>query len=352
MTTSAWTQDQLIDHLQDAVELELYTIPLYLCAYYSFVDSAGTPAQLIMNTVNEEMLHLELACNTLNAVGGHPVLTGAAAPTYPSDIPFIDPPLRLNLGPASLRQALMFMQIELPSYDDPSTETGPEPDYATIGAFYDAVEAGLKAVDQFPGDSSCQASGVFDDHSDFAVTDLSTALQALTLIVSQGEGTSTSPDDQEGQPAHYYRFLEIANNPGWLLPVDADPSVLHMVYGPGALTYSQSQAALLAFFDGCYSLLLERLEAAFNGNPGDLNACVNDIMFPVIEPAIQHIVAQAYAQPEAPQNGQNLTPCFRYVPVQHPGSTVLQRLYDAMAPADQRALASVASALQLEATTP
>ena len=348
MAASAWTQEQLISHLQDAVELELYTIPLYLCATYSFTNASSQAAVLLQETVNEEMLHLELACNTLNALGGHPKLTGSAAPSYPSDIPFIDPPLSLNLGPANLRQILMFMQIELPSYDDPSSDTSPQPDYPTIGAFYDAVEAGLTAVNQFPGPQSLQASGVFDDKSDFAVTDLATANQALTLIVDQGEGTSTDTVDQEGNLAHYFRFLEIAGNPGWLVPTGGNPSVRNMIFGPAALQYSKSQGALLAFFDGCFSYLLERLEADFNGNPGDLDKCVNDIMFGVIDPAITYLVTQAYDQPNLPQSGQNLTPCFRYVPTGYQDKTVLQNLYDAMDSADQQALKPAATCLGLE----
>lgn len=351
MTTSTWTQEQLVAHVQDAVQLELFTIPLYLCAYYSVAASSDPAAALLQDTVNEEMLHLELACNVLNALGGKPVLTGTAAPSYPSDIPFIYPALSLDLGPASLRQILMFMQIELPGYDDPTPEAGPQPDYPTIGAFYDAVEAGLAEVDQFPGPPANQASGVFDDGSDFAVTNLATANQALTLIVEQGEGTSSSPDDPEGALAHYFRFLEIAEHPGWLLPANGAPSVRNMIYGPGALTYSQPQGALLAFFDGCYSFLLERLEADFNGSPGDLKDCVNEMMFGVVDPTVQYVVSQVYDQPSLPESGQNLTPCFRYVDAQYPSTSVLQTLYDAMCATDQAALAGVASTLQLTPAT-
>ena len=33
MADSPWTEDQLRAHLQHAIELELFTIPAYLCAY-------------------------------------------------------------------------------------------------------------------------------------------------------------------------------------------------------------------------------------------------------------------------------------------------------------------------------
>ena len=48
-------------------------------------------------------------------------------------------------------------------------------------------------------------------------------------------------------------------------------------------------------------------------------------MFGVIDPAIQYIVTQVYDQPNRPQTGQNLTPCFRYVPVGYPDTSARPR---------------------------
>ena len=42
-----------------------------------------------------------------------------------------------------------------------------------------------------------------------AVTDVDSAVQAINLIVEQGEGTTTSPLDPQDDPAHYYRFAEV-----------------------------------------------------------------------------------------------------------------------------------------------
>src|SRR5688572_14770508 len=99
---SRWTLADLQSHLQGAIELELGTIPLYLQAYFSIdATNAGTATTTVQtsirNVASEEMLHLELVCNLLNAVGGKPVLTGRAAPTYPSTLAYINPPLTLNL---------------------------------------------------------------------------------------------------------------------------------------------------------------------------------------------------------------------------------------------------------------
>ena len=57
--------------LQSAIELEHSTIPLYLYALYS-LDPAknGVIAKIIQSVVVEEMLHMTLASNVMNALGG------------------------------------------------------------------------------------------------------------------------------------------------------------------------------------------------------------------------------------------------------------------------------------------
>jgi hypothetical protein len=69
------TIDDLRRHLQWAIELEHATIPPYLCALYS-LDPARNPeaAQVVGTVLAEEMIHLALAANLLNAVGGAPKL--------------------------------------------------------------------------------------------------------------------------------------------------------------------------------------------------------------------------------------------------------------------------------------
>ena len=69
------TPKALREHLQTAIEIEWSTIPPYLCALWSLADGpneyvAGNVEEVAM----EEMLHLTLACNLLNAIGGRPRL--------------------------------------------------------------------------------------------------------------------------------------------------------------------------------------------------------------------------------------------------------------------------------------
>ncbi|MFL5997188.1 MAG: ferritin-like domain-containing protein, partial [Streptomyces sp.] len=69
------TLDSLREHLQWAIELEHATLPPYLCALYS-LDPSRNPdaAEAVGGVFVEEMIHLALAANLLNAVGGPPRL--------------------------------------------------------------------------------------------------------------------------------------------------------------------------------------------------------------------------------------------------------------------------------------
>ncbi len=69
----------LKQNLQLAIELEHATIPPYLYALYSIRDACNLEvAGLIRSVVLQEMLHMAIDCNVLNAIGGQPRL-GATA---------------------------------------------------------------------------------------------------------------------------------------------------------------------------------------------------------------------------------------------------------------------------------
>jgi hypothetical protein len=98
--------EELRNHLQYAIGIELATIPAYLYALYSIEEGKNTAvAEVIQSVALEEMLHMTLAANVLNAIGGVPrpdPVTGPEAgnpiPVYPAAIPFIDqiPPIHLR----------------------------------------------------------------------------------------------------------------------------------------------------------------------------------------------------------------------------------------------------------------
>lgn len=305
--TGITTLDDLRDHLQWAIEVEHTTIPSYLCALYSMDRTRNAAASEVVHSVFlEEMLHLALAANLLNAVGGRPVLDSPRLlPGYPRTLPHRDPPLAISLLPFGPEALDLFMQIERPCAPD----APPQGDaYDTIGQFYDAIRLGLIELctdlgesTVFCGDPARQVA----DHEFrggpgriFAVTGLDTALAALGLIVDQGEGTAHTqvwdgdrdmfhPDrDAVG---HYYRFLQLrigrrfrrGDMPGsgptgeaiavdWeaVHPVCRDPR--RDDHPPGSPVREAMDR-----FNSTYCTVLERLEDTFDGRPAQLDNAIS-----------------------------------------------------------------------------
>ncbi len=203
----AWLKDSL----QTAIELELSTLPPYLTALWSIITPQGEVYDLIHSVVFEEMLHFGLACNLLNTIGGEPEIAHwKAVPKYPGPLPGdVRPGLIVPLTGLTRRLVYeVFMEIEYP-------EDGPIPHYRrsmsspTIGAFYsaiaDAFEVNAKAIQgtrQLVGPPAVPV---------VAIDTLDKALQAISKIKEQGEGTSKSPlaTDFGDELAHYYEFGEI-----------------------------------------------------------------------------------------------------------------------------------------------
>src|ERR1700732_4423538 len=91
--------------LQRALELEHSTIPPYLYALYSLDENKnGAIAKIIQSVVLEEMLHMTLVCNILNALEGRPVIDNPKfIPTYPGPLPGgIEAGLTVGLAPFSI----------------------------------------------------------------------------------------------------------------------------------------------------------------------------------------------------------------------------------------------------------
>jgi hypothetical protein len=282
------TVGSVIDSLQSAVELEHSTIPLYLYALYS-LDPAknGAIADIIQSVVIEEMLHMTLAANVLNALGGSPQIDKPSfIPIYPGPLPGgVESDLVVHLAPFSADQLGTFLQIEQP--EDPlpiKRDASAQDEGTTIGQFYQAI---LAALAQLPPGSfyNPPRNQVGPDLMEGAVvvTDLATAQQALNIIIEQGEGSSTSPEEgpNSDEPAHYYRFMQIYRaamlqpaphrNPPWAYngaPVLFDASgVYPLPTDPKASAYPQGSAQAIAndTFNYTYTALLNALHQLFNG---------------------------------------------------------------------------------------
>ena len=105
------------DTLQDAIELEHSTIPLYLYALSSLDPRKNASiAQILQSVVIEEMLHMALAANVVNALGGSPQIDKPDfVPCYPGPLPGgVESDLTVHLAPFSMLQLETFLNIETP----------------------------------------------------------------------------------------------------------------------------------------------------------------------------------------------------------------------------------------------
>ncbi len=330
--------DSVLKALQQAIELEHSTIPPYLYALYSIVPGTNEIiADIIQSVVVEEMLHLVLAANVLNALGGSPVLDKANfIPTYPGPLPgSVESGLEVSLAPLSIDVVTgTFMVIEQP--EDPlvfrveGMEALPAEEPLTIGQFYRAIEAQIVALGDcafVPGPRNQIGPDQMDDS--VIVTDVATACQAITIIIDQGEGTQTTPTAVVGGGyAHYYQFEEIAKG-GLLVPnPDATPTtppedqfVFYPVNHPVPFdaagvyrvptnpTYPAGTVGQIADtnFNYTYTSLLKVLHATLNGQPDLLNTAIG-MMMSLRQQALDMTSGTA-------TGGQNIGPSFKYQPV-------------------------------------
>ncbi|SEH03964.1 Zn-finger domain of CDGSH type-containing protein [Nonomuraea solani] len=313
--------DGLREHVQWAIELEHATLPPYLCALYSLDPERNPDAVEVVGSVfAEEMLHLALAANLLNAVGGRPRLdTPEMLPPHPRRLPHGD--LELSLLPFGPEALEMFLRLERPA----PPGAPPEADgYETIGQFYAAIEQGLRLLCDrlgeeavFSGDPARQITDVHFRHTAgrlIAVDGLKPALAALEEIVEQGEGTARSEvwDGDQDEVAHYYRFQELkigrryrrgdtprSGPTGEVLRVDP-AGVLPMPRDPRPAAPGTDVREAQEEFDHTYCAILHLLEQAFNGSP-KLLAVATGTMYA--------LKAQALALMRMPGGG----PTFTYV---------------------------------------
>ena len=324
----------LYPFLQAAIELELATIPLYLTAYFSLKPGANEEVgSLVRSIVIEEMLHMVIAANVLNALGGDPRLDDpTVVPTYPGPLPLgIDDAAVLHLAPMSMDQVEAFMGIEEP--EDPQefpvaqrAEALGLPTFETIGSFYGAIIDKIRELgrDAFDRPSHPQVTGRwFPVHELSPVTGVKSAVAGLELVVRQGEGTRKDPLDPEGDAAHYYRFAEVRNgrrlvadptspkgysysgspvvfDPGGVWPLLVDPA-------PERYPTGSRSRRLVDQFDHSYTRLLRSLHATFNGRPGKLDEAIG-LMYELRLAALAMVT-----EPDPVDGGLVVAPCWRYV---------------------------------------
>jgi rubrerythrin len=293
------TTEGLQEALQQAIKLEHATIPPYLYAMYSLMPGENTEiANLISSVVSEEMAHMALACNLLNAIGGFPAIDEPGLiPTYPGSLPgTVEHQLEVNLAPFSIGLVEgTFMTIEAPEdplhFPDGARAEKP----LTIGSFYEAIEEQIRTAGESifnAGHPGCQVYGGIALPEVIPVKDIASASAAIEAIVEQGEGSTSSPlgDAAGDELAHYYRFAEIKEGrklvsapelkPPWAYRGEAipfDPTKVHpVITDPRSERYPAGSPARHACdtFNYTYTSLLKVLHETFNGSPGKLGPAV------------------------------------------------------------------------------
>jgi hypothetical protein len=297
---AAQQPEELYEHLQGAIELEHATIPIYLTVFFSLKKGSMSDIAAILRSVfMEEMLHMCIACNVLNAIKGTPLINRPGfIPTYPGPLPMnIGNSLQVHLAPLSMDQVALFMKIEEPEkplkFPVRTALVQSAVTYATIGQFYQALIEKIEEFGDriFKGDPSRQVVGNqwFPESELFAIQNAALAVQALQLIVEQGEGTQKSPLSV-GELAHFYRFEEIFKQrklvpdntvpegfsySGAAIPFD-DSGVWNMVTDSKASQYPAGSHArtLVDQFNVAYANLLNALQDAFNGSSQSLDSAI------------------------------------------------------------------------------
>ncbi len=239
------TIDGLRRQLYAALQLEHATIPVYLTAFYSVMTTSAPITnidvqQILRVIVVEEMLHLTIAANLMNAVGGTIDLTRPDfLPPYPQPLPDGESDFIVGLGPLSEETLETFLKIERPKMPiDPTRKAiaspaqkvsaltpqppdRPELRYYSIGDFYAAVADGITYLEN---EASARGETIFTGNKDWQatrgfyysgggtlepITDLASALRSIQLVIDQGEGEVKQLYGKGGELAHFYRFQQI-----------------------------------------------------------------------------------------------------------------------------------------------
>ncbi len=308
--------DELHRYLYAAMQLEHATIPAYLTALYSIHPGTNTHAyNAIRAVVVEEMLHLTLAANLLNAVGGTPDFTRADfVPNFPTYLPDGETDFQVSRQGFSKAAIETFLKIERPARPrENGVQTvqrtrrsdglhavtvgkDSEEHFYSIGEFYKAIQEGIELLYKQMGDglfSGDPARQVTPDYyysgggELIAVTDLDSAKAAIRLISEQGEGIGGAIFDYEGEIAHYYRFEQLllgryyqkGDEPGspsgselevdWqaAFPIKTDARLADYPEGSALRTNA-------AAFNTHYAEFLALLTEAVQGQPDFLVDCV------------------------------------------------------------------------------
>ena len=315
--------------LQQAVELEFATIPLYLTALWSIKNNLHPVAKSIRNVVQEEMLHLSLASNMLASIGGKPKLydPGEKGLRFPTGLPGgVHPELTLRLSGLTDDALEDFLEVELPleeisieGYKSKYSHAHGENPSATIGAMYDAIQKEFESLRPAMSPDN-QISGPL---AWFVVDTVEKVDSAINWIKEQGEG-AVQPSTDKTNPkslSHFYRFWEVRERKRIEYDAAKDkfvfgaplefPEVWPMAVVPEGgyreADVSEDVWALLSGFDRTYSHVVKLLESAWGGAGQAAMWKAIEVMFDLEKTAIPLM------QIPRPDGAGNYGPAFRMV---------------------------------------
>jgi hypothetical protein len=347
------TMHTLREFLRMALVVELGTIPPYMTALYTIRPEAPWRAgEALRAIVVEEMLHLVLAANVLNAIGGKPVLYSRDVMIdYPKHLPFGIDRHEVGLLHFSEKAVDQGLQIEEPAEPDAARiiaaanarSDATFENVITIGEFYLIVESKLRAAVRafgeervFCGDPANQVGLTqyyYDGGGGIAkVGGLGEAVKAMRQIRDQGEGIArsiwTDPDVKPGddpddivEVAHYYRFDELKRKRLYKHGDEPhDPTGEHIdVPFDRARVYETKANPKLADYKGtpeihdhalafnvAYCGLLRLVERALNGEPNLLLEAVPAMM------TLRYRAEQLVRNPLPGGKGLHAGPTFEY----------------------------------------
>ncbi|QYX31283.1 ferritin-like domain-containing protein [Sphaerospermopsis torques-reginae] len=360
------TVEDLHYYLIQGLMIEHATLPPYLTALYSLKPGSNLEAfQFIRTVAVEEMLHLTLVANVFNAVGGdiQGVLTNPDfIPTYPTYLPTREEDFEVSISKFSRETVETFCKIERSHHVDDNKAlvesrtrqtrrhnflklAGKKDNlsYETIGLFYTEVIRGLKALDKqyksegknlFIGDPKKQITPeyYYDGAGDIVkVTDLDSAIKALYIIQTQGEGSGTKTIyDSEKELSHYYRFQQLLNGRYYVIDKE-DPTKSDQPNHPTGETftvdwdavypvmenltlsklrnYCDADSELYAHaleFQQAYSRFLAEIEYSFNGHPEQLLPAVGSMF------RLKELANSLIRNPIPGLNGVNAGPVYKF----------------------------------------
>lgn len=294
------SREYVLHLLAEAAELEHNILCSYLYAAFSLkqrqdegvtaveLEAIGRWRDQIMGLCVEEMIHLAQVGNLMVALGSRPHLNRPNLPVAPGYHPA---GVAIGLAPLDLDTLEHFIYLErpeeIPVSDPPAFQegSGPDrpqrpalplmpraPDYATIGAFYEALRQALERAAReigherlFIGPPGLQLTAAEMRSPDLVVVrGLDDARRAIGFIVEQGEGSQGQRRD-----SHFGRFEAMkaeflalrASRPGFAPARDAARHpVMHAPVAEDRVWIDGAQAApVLDAANAAYAAMLRCL---------------------------------------------------------------------------------------------